>query len=278
MITKEPGVLPDSKIYIYEPSVFARQSLINFPFYGDYHCVEPYAINRIFLNTLHLFYIDSGEFELIYQEQRTVLTAGYLYLIDCKVPHVYRAVGELRFRWAHFNGSNSQQFYDYLFGRTAVGLDTGRHPALANDFNLLFQLLCQTPVNELQVNLAFLQLLSAMVQISEGEVATENSTIHQAFQQINDHFLDDLHLDDLARLVNMSTCHFARLFRRQYNVPPHEFLINLRINEAKKHLLITDLSIEAIAEKCGFNSASHFIRAFGQRVGITPAQFRKQKF
>jgi AraC family transcriptional regulator len=76
----------------------------------------------------------------------------------------------------------------------------------------------------------------------------------------------------------MSTCHFARLFRRQYNVLPHEFLLNLRINEAKKHLLVTDLSIETIAEKCGFNSASHFIRAFGQRVGITPTQFRKQKF
>jgi AraC family transcriptional regulator len=69
----------------------------------------------------------------------------------------------------------------------------------------------------------------------------------------------------------MSTCHFARLFRRQYNVLPHEFLLNLRINEAKKHLLVTDLSIET-------NSASHFIRAFGQRVGITPTQFRKQKF
>lgn len=278
MITNEPGVLADSQIYISEPSLLARRAMMFVPFSGVYHCVEPYQIDRAYLDYLLFFFIDSGQLDLVYRGKTTRLTAGCLHIIDCKSPHQYRAAGDVRFRWFHVRGGSSQPFYEHLTDRLGNGVDTGRHFAIANSFNLLFALLVHTPVNEFLVNMALTRLLSDLCQIGEDKAAGENDAVQQAMAYLNDHFPEDLHLDDLARRVNLSTCHLARLFRRQYNLPPHEYLLSLRISEAKKYLLTTDLSIESIACQCGFNSASHFIRAFRQRVAMTPAQFRRQKF
>ena len=278
MIIKEPGVLPDSRIYIYEPSAFARKALMQVPIFGNYQCVEPYQIDRSNWDYLLLLHIDSGALELAYLDQQIRLTAGCLYLIDCRIHHVYRAIGSLHFRWFHITGGCSQAFYEALVNQAANGLDTRQHPAIANTLNRFDQQLLLHPPNELQVNLLLTELLTSMLLIAEGETRIGNSSIINVHQQILEGYSDDLHLSDLAQSVNLSVCHLARQYRRHYGVPPHEQLIILRISAAKKQLLTTDMPVENIAAQCGFNSTSHFIRAFSQRVGQTPGQFRKQRF
>ncbi|MDD2533561.1 MAG: AraC family transcriptional regulator [Eubacteriales bacterium] len=278
MITKEPGVLLDSEIYIYEPTIFARRTLTYATFSGAYHCVAPYQIDRTNYDNLLLLFIDSGQLELTYQNQRNILTGGCLQIIDCKQPHVYRALGDVRFRWIHFNGSTIQPFYDYLDQCDLDGLDTACHFAVIKEFDKLFALLPELPTSELAVNLSFIKLFSAISEVLVGGLDIAQGALHQAYREMNERYLEPLRLDDLAKAINMSTCHFARSFRNRYHIPPHEYLLSLRIGEAKRQLLMTEHAIETVAEKCGFNSTSHFIRAFGQRVGITPAQFRKQKF
>jgi AraC family transcriptional regulator len=278
MSSKEPGILPDSHIYLLEPSLFSQQALIYVQFSGDYHCIEPYQVNRTYLDLFILFAIDQGQLELKFRDQTLLLQEGDLCLIDCKEPHSYRAVGELRFRWIHFRGGSSQQFFDHLYKINCNVINMKHQPNMADELHAVFELTRLPVSNDFQINLAMTRLLSSLVQSADNEPAVLNITIHRAFQYMTDHYREDLSLDDMAGMVNMSTCHFARLFRLQYNCPPHEYLLGLRLLEAKRRLLTTTQSVEEISDNCGFNSTSHFIRAFGKRVGKTPAQFRKIKF
>lgn len=83
-------------------------------------------------------------------------------------------------------------------------------------------------------------------------------------------------LDDMAANMNVSKRHLNELFRKTYNVTPYTFLINLRMQEAKKCLLKSKVpAIKQIASEVGFRSPSHFIATFHKMVGVSPEQYRK---
>ena len=274
----EPGVLPKSEIHIFDPSAAAVSSLIHIPFWGDYHCLPPYKIERETYDSLLIFVIRRGQLELTYAGVTTLLTSGCVRLIDCHQPQHYRALGEVHFDWIHFKGGSSQALYDYLAEQDATGFMTAEHPELVAELDQLKQQLLSHAGDEWAINLALTRLLTGMIEAAAGTAVLEQSLVTQAHAFMTEHFREAWTLSDIARQFNVSACHFARQFRRRYKVSPHEYLISLRISEARRRLLLTGESVEQIASLCGFNSTSHFIRSFGHRTGVTPAQFRKLKF
>ena len=278
MLIDEPGVLPDSEIHILNPSEPALSALIHIPFWGAYHCMPPYTIERDQYDALLLFSIHKGQLELVYEGQTTLLRAGCIQLIDCRKPQRYRAVGDVQFDWVHFKGGSSQALYECLSEHEVTGFIAPDQPELANEMVRLRQQLIQYPDDDWGINLALTRFLTAMIESATGNMPLEHSLVTQAHAYMTEHFREDLQLAAIARHFNVSLCHFARLFRRHYKVSPHEYVISLRISEARRQLLLTGQSVESIASACGFHSTSHFIRSFGQRIGVTPAQFRKLKF
>jgi AraC family transcriptional regulator len=93
---------------------------------------------------------------------------------------------------------------------------------------------------------------------------------------IDAHLEQDLMLDDLAALVDLSPKHFARAFRQSTGAPPHRWLIERRIERAKALLSLGDDSLAHIALACGFADQSHFTAAFRKCVGVTPGCFRRE--
>ena len=79
----------------------------------------------------------------------------------------------------------------------------------------------------------------------------------------------------MCSLVNMSESNFNKLFKKQTNFSPIEYLINVRLKKAKKYLRETNYIITDIALKCGFYSASHFSSCFMKQLGITPSDYKK---
>ncbi|WP_416147403.1 AraC family transcriptional regulator [Salipaludibacillus sp. HK11] len=83
-------------------------------------------------------------------------------------------------------------------------------------------------------------------------------------------------LDEMAANMSISKRHLNELFRKTYNVTPYTFLINLRIQEAKKCLLGSkEITIKQITYDVGFRSPSHFIATFHKMVGVSPEQYRQ---
>lgn len=85
----------------------------------------------------------------------------------------------------------------------------------------------------------------------------------------------DIKLADLAQLLSMSPFHFSRLFKQSMGIAPHQYVIQQRVERAKRLLQQTDQAIIDIALECGFNSHSHLSKQFRQVTGITPRQFRR---
>jgi AraC family transcriptional regulator len=83
-----------------------------------------------------------------------------------------------------------------------------------------------------------------------------------------------LALDDLARVAGLSRYHFCRLFRREVGHSPYRYLLRLRLERAaaiirKGHVGVTEAALQA-----GFGDLGRFNRAFRQRFGCTPSEYR----
>jgi len=86
----------------------------------------------------------------------------------------------------------------------------------------------------------------------------------------------ELPLAQVARECGLSVSHFTRGFRQSLGVAPHQWLLQVRVERAKKQLLSSDASLADIAVDCGFAEQSHFTRVFRKHVGASPGQWRRR--
>ncbi|GAB7044145.1 MULTISPECIES: AraC family transcriptional regulator [Catenuloplanes] len=89
------------------------------------------------------------------------------------------------------------------------------------------------------------------------------------------HLADDVALDDLAALVNLSKYHFLRMFARTTGLTPHRYLSRLRLEAAADLLRGGTLPVQRIALRCGYGSPSRFAAAFQRAYGCTPTAYRR---
>ena len=82
-------------------------------------------------------------------------------------------------------------------------------------------------------------------------------------------------LAEIAAVAGLNPYHFARQFKAATGLPPHQYVITRRVEQAK-HLLRagTDLSLAEVASRAGFYDQSQFARHFKRLVGVTPRQFQ----
>jgi AraC family transcriptional regulator len=88
---------------------------------------------------------------------------------------------------------------------------------------------------------------------------------------------EDLRLADLAGAAGLSEYHFCRAFRQATGMAPFEFVVRIRVEEAKRRLRDTDRGVLDIAVDVGYHSASHFSRLFRRQVGLTPTAYRRAR-
>ncbi len=98
--------------------------------------------------------------------------------------------------------------------------------------------------------------------------------INKVLLFIHSRYKEHITLDELSNMVHFNKCYFVKLFRSLVGVSPYEYIINLRINEAKRLLITTKLSINNIAYQTGFLDTNNFIRRFRSRTEMTPLQYR----
>jgi len=102
-----------------------------------------------------------------------------------------------------------------------------------------------------------------------------NKRLVQVLGIIEDHLDDLLSNDALAEKVGITRRQLERLFREHLGDSPSNFYLRLRLDRARQLLQQTEMSIMEVATACGFESASHFSRAYRARFGVSPSRDRE---
>jgi transcriptional regulator GlxA family with amidase domain len=90
------------------------------------------------------------------------------------------------------------------------------------------------------------------------------------------HLDSDLSVEVLAEQVNLCPRQFSRRFRVEFNSSPAAFVQRLRLDEARKRLSASGCTVEGVADSVGFHDPDSFRRAFVQRFGVAPTQYRSR--
>ncbi|WP_179957611.1 helix-turn-helix domain-containing protein [Exilibacterium tricleocarpae] len=132
----------------------------------------------------------------------------------------------------------------------------------------------ETAVSLLSVYL-LQEYCSVTYKVPEYRCSLSTSKLRLLFDYIHSHLDREISLNVLAGLVHMSTYHFARLFKDTVGLPPHKYVMQQRIEKAKRLLRSTDMPVSLVALEVGYTN-SNFFHTFKKVTGHTPNTFRKQ--
>ncbi len=100
--------------------------------------------------------------------------------------------------------------------------------------------------------------------------------IVQAKLYMDNHYADNIDLDNIADEAFFSKFHFIRLFKKSYGKTPHNYLTSVRIHQATQ-LLRTNKPINEVCFLVGFESVSSFTGLFKRITGLTPSAYQLQQ-
>lgn len=101
-----------------------------------------------------------------------------------------------------------------------------------------------------------------------------NFVRNQIEHYVQEHYGEDLSMQSVAQVMNYSETHFCRLFKQCFKVNFSMYLNEFRIEQAKQLLLSTNLNVKEVAQRCGYQDNSYFIRVFKRFTGMTPMDYR----
>lgn len=113
-------------------------------------------------------------------------------------------------------------------------------------------------------------------QTSSCTVGLPQYKLRQVLEYINAHLDLQIKLAELAAVVGFSEYHFMRLFKQSMGITVYQYVLQQRVERAKKLLKKREEAIAEIALQCGFANQTHFTKYFRKFTNITPKAFREQ--
>ena len=120
-------------------------------------------------------------------------------------------------------------------------------------------------------------LLQESQRTSTRHFNKAQSNIESVRDLLADCYQQKLSLESVAQQAGISKFHLIKEFKRCYQLTPHQYQIQQRLNHARAQLK-RGLGAVEIALNCGFHDQSHFTKAFVSAMGITPMAYQKQFF
>lgn len=232
-----------------------------------------------------LCYIKSGKGTLsVSNHQAYMLSTGDLFLLPRKSPYFYQAdlKNPWSYNWIAFSGikiytmiSNSIIFSKkYLHDITKS--ETG------DTYQKLFSLLNQPSSlsNEAMIEslsyLLFYFLMTEYADTSENHNRDYKLKFNLAVNYIEQNFTEKkCSINTICNHLKISRSYLYTLFLNKIGLSPRAFIKELRINEAKKKLCNTNISIGQIAEELGFSNQFNFSRSFKRSTKMSPKAYQK---
>ena len=260
---------------------FSSSDLFGFTSAGWHECNSLYHINREeggreFL----LLFTVSGEGRLVLAGKPYALTAGCVAVLPPDTPlEYYTPKGGLwEFYWLHPGGDAACRLMKDIHSRCPAVFSSRDIRAYGEKIEeLLFLHAGGRPGTPVRNSAAVSALLHQLLLEAEEEAAgARGETVSQrAIRHMEKHYEQPMSLRELAAALYLSPAYLIRRFRTETGYTPHEYLIRIRILQARRLLRFTDRPVSEVAAAVGFRDTSHFIRRYRAVEGITPGEERQ---
>lgn len=247
-----------------------------------------------FHNYMEIGYCYDGTGEIILDEESIPYKPDMFTIIPKNYPHNTESEDFSLSRWEYFfidveaflleNYRDNEIFAEDLIkiiNNRAWAEETSRHPEAAGLIRgILEEMRYKKDLYAESVRGMILSLLINIARMNHkfsAKVRQQSSGVSHmtvALHYIGKHYAEDLKIGDLAAVSHMSETHFRRVFQKTMNMTPSDYLNLVRVQGACEYMKKNTVSMEMVAEKCGFQSVSTFNRNFKKILGITPYQWK----
>ena len=104
----------------------------------------------------------------------------------------------------------------------------------------------------------------------------ESARVARVKDYISAHYIEDIRLEQMSKLANMSPTAFSRYFKLRTGKTLAEYIVDVRLGHASRMLIDTNEPVSQICFSCGFNTLTNFNRLFKKRKGFSPTEFREK--
>jgi AraC-like DNA-binding protein len=224
--------------------------------------------------TISLGVVLSGSRQLVIHSNKLIIACNDIFIINANEPHTIEKTNDLG--------------HDYLI----VSMDVKWLLRQMETENVRFKNLVENEELLHILTILFNDLILGNNQLNEDllvEQLAENlkkcieptksiryldERLKRASELLDSKFPENLQLNAIASHSFLSPFHFARLFKKQTGLAPHQYLLDNRLRYARQ-LLEERLPIADIAIISGFYDSSHFVRHFSKFYGVSPLEYQK---
>jgi AraC-like DNA-binding protein len=273
-----------SERIIVTPSLTAKSMLFYVQEIGHFYTLSRYFTERENLNSFLVVYTAAGKGTLKYRGKTYCLAPHHIFFIDCMEYQYYETDPDELWEmvWVHFNGGTSRSYFEQFIQKGDPILKLDEHSAIPEILNQLLDLYRKKDARtELLASQAIVQLLTELLLESMNQQRDPHpgflpEFILKAVDILEKRYREKITLQLLEQETSVSRFHLAREFKRYLGLTPNEYLMNIRITNAKEMLKYSSLSVAEIAEQVGIENVSHFIHLFKKHEDVTPLVFKKK--
>jgi AraC-like DNA-binding protein len=303
MKSHETGINNKSNIYFYTASSQAKRTFYYPLCVGHFYYEAGYHLTRDSYDSFLIMYILNGNCIVKADDNTHEMKTGQILLLDCYKPHEYYSMKGWEAVWIHFDGVTASDYYNIITKGNSSSVFTLQDSyrfqkylkKIYEEFhhnNMIKESIISNYITNILTELTlthnpnYYKTKHTKIDRSETNHTEINRTeinraeinrteaIEEVIRYINEHIDEVLSLNELSSLVSLSPYYFTRVFKKEVGMPPHEYIIETRINAAKFYLKTTNLTIKEIAMNLGFSNESSFCTTFKKRENLTPSQYR----
>lgn len=250
---------------------------------GRYETAHQHEMSRNRHDDNILIYCFGGRGYLETPSWSGPVNSGELVLLPRGVRHRYRADDSdpWSIYWCHFSGFQAEQYiYNMDYQESSPVIAIGHSPQLMAQFS---SVLAETSTgynasamiyaaNMLKQLLAYIGKL--VQDIKQPHKHQFNLDLLQAYML--QHLDKSIDLDALAKQVNLSKFHFSKKYKEATGYSPVQHFLKMKVEYASYLLETSDLAIQGIAARVGYDDSLYFSRLFKKSTGLSPSRFRQQ--
>lgn len=216
--------------------------------------------------------------------RRYDLEAGQGFLITPGQINTYGAdqAQPWKYVWLEFDGLRVAEYLNEAGLNAAQPIYQPQSVALSEQVgDIMLYIVNHSKASTLRLFGHLCLFLDALIQTSSirrepHETKFRDFYIQEAISYMELNYQRDLTIEEIAGACKINRSYFSKLFKEKKGYPPQEFLIRLRLSKAAELMKDTTVSIGDIAASCGYPNQLNFSKAFKQRYGMSPREWRAQ--